>query len=78
MRQLHYLSISKSLYCILYDNRPRKEDFAEGYLIQKWTQKVAEARAIFKQNYDRNATKSTTGKIIVGLCSRLSQHAGFS
>ena len=70
--------IVKAVLTLSYDNRPRKEDFAEGYLIQKWTQKVAEARAIFKQNYDRSATKSTTGKIIVGLCSRLSQHAGFS
>ena len=55
-------------------NRPRKEDFAGAQLFAIWTNKVVEARAIFRRHYDRNATKTTTGRRIVGLCARL---AGF-
>ena len=66
--------IVKAVQTLSDGNRPRKEDFAGAQLFSIWASKVAEAREIFRRHYDRNATKTTTGRRIVGLCARL---AGF-
>ena len=63
--------IVRAVLTLNYDNQPRNEDFAGAQLFAIWAKKVAEARAIFRRHYDRNATKTTTGKIILGLCARL-------
>ena len=45
--------------------RGLREDFAEAQLFAIWANKVVEARAIFRRHYDRNATKTTTGRKVV-------------